>query len=264
MTNARQPTTPRDDGPTLLAAGVLAYVAETLLHEAAGHGGVCLAQGHRFLVLAPLWMRCSETSPLLTAAGPAMNVFAALIFFAVLRARRTAPPAIALLLWLGFAFNALVAFGYLGVGAVTGFGDWPSLFAGIRPSAAWRVPALAIAVIFYYGGLRAAAYLFVGWAGGGAAAARTLWRRALLPGAGAAIVACLAELAGGRTQIMALLLALGCTIVVGFSLTSMDNVVARAPASIPCAVPRSAWLIAAGVVVGAVFVGVIGPGLKLG
>ena len=254
----------RDDVPTLLAAGVLAYIAETLLHEAAGHGGACLAQAHRFLVLAPLWMRCSQTSLFQVAAGPGMNVLAAAGFFAVLRLWRSVGPAAGLLLWLGFAFNALVACGYLGVGAATGFGDWPVIFGALAP-AFWRVPAMMVAVLGYYLCLRVAAFLYVGLAGGGAAAARALRRRALLPAAGAAIVACAAEIVGGRISLMPLLLAFGCTAVVGYSLTSMDDVVARSrkESANGFVIRRSVSMIAIGVFVAAAFVLVVGPGVAL-
>ena len=249
----------RDDTPTLLAAGVLAYVAETMLHEAAGHGGVCLAEGHRLLALAPLWMRCSETGWLLTAAGPAANVIAAVVFFGLLRVMRNVGPAAGLLLWLGFAFNALVACGYLGVGAATGFGDWPVLFAGVAPSASWRVPALLVAICGYYGCLHVAARLFVSLAGGGPEAARDLRRRALVPAAGAAFVACLAEIVGQRADLMTLALSLGCTAVIGWSLSGMDGVIARARLRNPAHIVRTPSIIVSAAVVAAIFIIVVGP-----
>ena len=73
--------------PALMAAGLLAYLVETLLHEAVGHGGVCLASGPRFTMRAPHWMRCNDASVLLVAAAPAMNVLAACVFAAVLFTR---------------------------------------------------------------------------------------------------------------------------------------------------------------------------------
>ncbi len=255
----------RDDFATLAAAGVLAYVGETMLHEAVGHGGMCMAQGFHFTMLAPLWMRCSAFSAGVVAAGPALNVISAAVVFAVLRWVRPAGVLPGLLLWLGFAFNALVACGYLGVGAASGFGDWPALFGWVQPTVAWRLPAGLIAAAGYYGCLRLAASLFREFSGSGGAARRRLWRRAMVGGAAACGVACAAEMVGGRVQVMALLLAVGCTLVVGFSLTSMDNVVS-APGTRDRdlgAVRRSYALIGAAVVVAMVFIGVIGPGLAL-
>jgi hypothetical protein len=255
----------RDDVPTLMAAGVLAYLAETLLHEVVGHGGVCVASDLRFTMLAPLWMRCSESPLLLVAAGPAMNVVAACGFAAALVLAPVRQPLTALLLWLGFGFNALVACGYLAVGALAGFGDWPVVFASVHPQWAWRIPAAMLAVAAYYVCLRAAAALFVRHAGAGPAARARLRRRALWPASAAAVVACLAEIAGGRGQPMPLALAMGCTIVVGFSLTSMDTVVARASARQRDlgAIYRAWWLIGAGLTASAAFIVLIGPGLVI-
>jgi hypothetical protein len=254
-----------DDIPTLLAAGVVAYVAETMLHEAAGHGGACVVSGLHFTMLAPLWMRCSAFSPAVVASGPAMNVLAACVSFLALRFAPMRQPVAALLFWLSFVFNALVACGYLAVGALTGFGDWPALFAWVDPPWAWRVPAAFIAAASSYVCLLVAASLFRRFAGSGAVARSRLWRRAMWPACGAAAVACLAEIVGGRWQLVPLMLALGCTVVVGFSLTSMDGAVAVEGDDATDLGPfaRSVWLVAAGLAVGVGFVLVVGPGLDL-
>jgi hypothetical protein len=235
------------------------------MHEAAGHGGMCLAQGHHFTVLAPLWMRCSDFTLPVVAAGPAANVIAALACFAALRFRTPARPVIGLLLWLSFAFNALVACGYLGVGAATGFGDWPALFASVDPSFVWRLPAAIVAVAGYLWSLGVAGSLFRQLGGSDSGGQARLWRRAVWPSVGAAIVACLAEIVGGRLQIMPMLLALGCTLAVGFSLTTLSDGLYRTRAGDINRGPitRATWLIGLAAAVAAGFVFAIGPGLEL-
>jgi hypothetical protein len=166
----------RDDTLTLMGAGVLAYVGETLTHEAVGHGGMCVAIGLHVTRLAPLFMRCSAFSSAVVAAGPAANVVAAGLFLTVLLLARPARPLWSLLLWLNFVFNALVACGYLAVGAATGFGDWPVLFGGITPSIVWRLPAILVAVAAYYGCLRLTAISFRLFSGSGPVAATRLRR----------------------------------------------------------------------------------------
>jgi hypothetical protein len=257
---ARRVTT--DDWPALAAAGVIAYALETMLHEAVGHGGVCLLQGERVTLLAPLFMRCSGFSPAMVAAGPAMNCLTAALAFAWLRWARPRGPLASLLIWLSFTFNALVACGYLAVGAATGFGDWPALAAAAHLPPWWRLPAGLAAAGAYYACLRLAAVLFRRQAGG-AGAVKTLWRRALLPAAAAAVMACLAEAAGGRAQILPMLLALACTLGVGLSMTRMTEIVgvpAATDRDLGC-VGRSWPLVGAGLVVALLYVGVIGPGL---
>src|SRR6185503_6556660 len=61
------------DLPTLAALGIVAFVAQSLLHEAVGHGAACLAIGGRITWLTPMYMRCSVESPAMVAAGPALN-----------------------------------------------------------------------------------------------------------------------------------------------------------------------------------------------
>jgi hypothetical protein len=138
-------------------------------------------------------------------------------------------------------------------------------FGAVSPSLAWRIPAMVVAVAAYYACLRAAAWLFRRFGGSGDTAAARLWRRAMLAGAGAAIVACAAEVFGGRAQPLPLLLALGTTLEVGFTVTSMNGHVmaARAHDLDQGYVGRSRWVIAVSIVVAAGFVSVIGPGLDL-
>jgi hypothetical protein len=264
---ASRPAAPSDadDTATLLAAGVLAYIAETMLHEAGGHGVVCIAGGGHVTLLAPLFMRCSQTGLAMIAAGPLANVVGAALVWAALRWARRLTPLAGLLLWLSFAFNALVACGYLFVGAATGFGDWPALFAWVDPPIAWRLPAALCAAGLYIGCLFLAAWRFRALAASGDRARARLRRRALIPAAGAAVMACAAELAGGRMSPMPLLLALGCTLAVGYSLTAMDGSLA-APHSGDRdlgPVPRKWWFVALAIAVAAWFVVVVGPGWRL-
>ena len=265
---APQPAGPSDadDTATLLAAGVLAYIAETMLHEAGGHGGVCIAMGGHVTLLAPLFMQCSQTGLAMIAAGPLANVLGAVAAWAALRwVPRPLTPLAGLLLWLSFAFNALIACGYLFVGAATGFGDWPSLFAWVAPPILWRLPAALCAACLYIGCLFLAAWRFRALTASGDRARSRLRRRALIPAAAAAVVACTAELAGGRMLPMPLLLALGCTLAVGYSLTAMDgSLAAPRPGDRDLGpVPRRWWLVALAVTVAAWFVVVVGPGWRL-
>ena len=254
-----------DDLPTLMAAGIIAYLAETLLHEAVGHGGVCLAQGHRFTMLAPLWMRCSVSTTLLVAAGPGANVVAALICFTMLR---LAPPRRALpglLLWLGFTFNALVASGYLMVGALTGFGDWPALFADVDPPFLWRVPASLAAFAATYVCLETAASLFRRLAGSGGLARRRLWRRASGPLPARRSSPVRRNWPAARSARCPCFWRWAARWRWGFSLTSQTDGLSLAQAADRDAGPvaRSGWLIALAAMAGAAFIILVGPGLDL-
>ncbi len=257
-------STARDDEATLAAAGIIAYAAETMLHEAVGHGALCLLAGKRFTLLAPLYMRCTVSGPALLAAGPVANFLAAIVAYAWLRWMPPRGRVVWLLIWLSFTFNALVACGYLAIGAVTGFGDWPALATTLNLPFWWRLVAVIVATLAYYGCLRMAALLFRLQAGGIDAVAR-FRGRAMVPAGAAAVLACLAEAAGGRVQVLPMLLALGCTLGVGFSLTSMIDVVATpTPTNLVSGpVGRSLLLIGTGVLVALSYIAIIGPGLVL-
>ena len=248
----------RDNLPTILAIGVIAYVGETLLHELVGHGGVCLALGGHVTKLAPLWMNCSVASPWLVAAGPTMNLLAAALVLALIWSQQPRGPAHRMLLWLGFAFNALVAAGYMVVGGAAGFGDWSVLFDPIHPALIWRLPALLIGLVGYAGGLAWAAKAYIRLNGAGLSKAR-VWSRTIAPAAGAAFVASAAEIVGGRTQASPLVLALSCTLFVGLTLSRLG----ADGAPDEDRVPFNAALVSIGVLVGAAFIWVIGPGVDL-
>jgi hypothetical protein len=248
--------------PTLAALGIVAYVAETMLHEAAGHGGACLATGGRIDLLAPLFMRCSVVSPVMVAAGPALNLLAGLLAWLALRRRDGAFGSTGYFLWLTLAFNWLVAAGYLFVGAATGFGDWGVLFQGVAPAWLWRVPAGIGAVLLYLFFRAQVAREFLRLTGLVRPGAATFVRTIGVPTGAAAIVALAAQAYGQGSDPLGLALALGCTAVVGLSLWGIEAA-PTGPASIDQSrlhVGRSVpWLVvAAGVAIA--FIVWIGPG----
>ena len=246
-----------DDVGTLAAAGVLAYVTETVGHELIGHGGACLASGGAITALAPLWMRCSVVTDGMVFAGPLFNFVAAAGAAAFLVRRPQAGP-FAYLLWLVFVFNLLGACGYLVVGGALRFGDWNALFAAVRPAWLWRVGAVALGATGYALGLRAAARLYARMAGPAKRDRLLFLRRILVPAIAAAIVAVAAELAGGRVAPLALALPLACTLLVGWSVSLTDPREQATMAAASFTLASRGWQIAA-LVVGLIFVCGIGP-----
>jgi hypothetical protein len=215
IAEAVPPSGRRDDVATLLALGVLAYTLETLIHEGVGHGGVCLAQGHRVTVLTPLWMRCDAIGAPMVAAGPLANMVAAMLSWMALRTGLAAAARLPVFLWLCFVFNGLVAAGYLAVGGATAFGDWAYLFGAVQPAWLWRIGALAAAALGYWILLGAAVRRYAAIAGGDHGA---FTRRALVPALGAATVAIAAQIFGQGFALAGLILPVACTLVVGASL----------------------------------------------
>jgi hypothetical protein len=212
-----QVATARDNIPTVVALGVLAYICETVGHEAVGHGGACLLTGGEITALAPLWMHCSVQTPVMVLLGPVFNfMFGAACGAAVYIWPRAG--ALSLFLWLSCAFNLLVACGYLAVGGAIGFGDWPYLLAKVSPAWSWRLAATALGLIGYYVVLRGLGPLYVRIAGLAGLEKGPLGTRTVLPGASAAVVACAAAFASGRIDFVGLALSVACTLLVGWSL----------------------------------------------
>jgi hypothetical protein len=255
--------TARASLPTLAALGIVAYVGETLLHEAVGHGGACVAGGGTVTLLAPLYMRCSEVFPAMVAAGPALNLLAGGAAWIALRDMQGPAGAWRYFLWLTLAFNWLVAAGYLFVGAATGFGDWAVLFQGIAPPWLWRVPAGIGAVLLYLGFRARVAREFLRMTGLARPDAATLARLVLVPTGAAAIVAMAAQAYGQGGDPLGFALAFGCTFVVGLSLWGIEDA-QPGPVAIQASRLRIetsvAWFVAA-LVIAVSFVTVIGPGV---
>lgn len=247
---------------TLAALGSVAYVSETLLHEAAGHGSVCLATGGKITLLAPLYMRCSEVALQMVAAGPGMNLLAGLVSYLLLQRREAINGAWRYFLWLVFLFNWLVAAGYAMVGAATGFGDWGVVFAAVQPDWLWRVPLGIAALALYVVTLRLASRIFVRITGLAHPDLTTRLHLMLIPTGAAALIAIAAQLYGQGIDTLGLALAIGCTLVPGITLVwAFDgkNVEPESPLRIAF---NGLWVLA-GAAVAVGFILFVGPGLDL-
>jgi hypothetical protein len=249
----------QDSVLSLMALGIIAYTTETMVHELIGHGGVCLASGGSVTMLTPLWMNCSLQTTAMVAAGPLANLVAALLFWTCLRAAEITSDGLRFFLWLSLAFNSLVFAGYLMVGGTFAFGDWSYLFSGIQPAWIWRLSAVAAGAILYYAflGLVGSAYARIG------GTRDRLFRRTLIPAIGAALVAVAAQLVGQGLQPGGLVLPLACTLIVGASLLATRQWIANAASHQPNlrVGPNTAYA-AAALVIAAVYIAVIGPGVR--
>jgi hypothetical protein len=143
----------RDDRGSLLLLGALAWLSAMLLHEAVGHGLLCLAEHQRALVTLTA-TQCTGSALVMVMAGPGWNIFSGVVALLVLPGlRRTAPP----LRWYGWLFtacNLLIAGGYMIVGGVANFGDWSALSAEVAPSWPARVLEVVAGAGLYYAAIQ--------------------------------------------------------------------------------------------------------------
>jgi len=256
----------RDSALTIMAIGVLVYVGSTMLHEAVGHGTLCLATGGRITLLDPLGMRCSVVTPAMVAAGPLANLAGGALAWLALRKAPRASGNARYFLWLSMVFDLLIAAGYMVVSGATGFGDWAVLAAPLAAAWVWRAGLVLAGIALYYGFLRLVAVEYDRLTSHSGAAPARLRRLALFPTLAAAVVAGAAAALSPTGKATALELAFGTTVVVGVSLLAIPDLVGRRkqePAPTPARItPSVPWTLAA-LVVAAVFVAVIGPGIDL-
>lgn len=112
----------RDDLPTLTAIGLLAYLVADLSHHLLGHGGACLWDHGRILLLSSIVLKCSKLSPLIDFGGPAANFVVGFVAMASVRFRMQST--LRLLLILVAAFNLFWFAGQMVVSVATGSDDW--------------------------------------------------------------------------------------------------------------------------------------------
>jgi hypothetical protein len=197
----------------------------------------------------------------MVGAGPAFNLLAACACALALRLRPRGA-CLRYFLWLSCAFNLLVACGYLVVGGATTFGDWGVIFGATAPPWLWRVALIALGLFGYLAGLQGLARLYASIAGPEGFDAALLWRRTLLPGAAAAVIACAAEAAGRSLTLSSMGLSLGCTAFVGWTLSRLGDFKPSPSAAMTerLALPlRLPWVLAS-LLVSAIFVALVGPG----
>src|SRR5262245_22455532 len=260
------------DRATLIAISAMAYALANVVHEGLGHGGACLLLGARPTMFNAIFFSYDETTAsdtvqrLISAAGSIVNVLVGLPIVAFIRRRGALAPPLRYFLWLFAAVNLLTAFGYLLYSGIGGIGDWARVIQGAQPAILFRVVMSAIGAWLYF------------------IVAPRLLMPALDPFLGidpaerprrAKVLMLLPYFVGAATLVVAgILNPLGLPIVLisaaaaslgGTSLLAWYHSKPRTPSDLaqdsPLGLARSWGWIAASVVVLAVFVFVLGPGI---
>jgi hypothetical protein len=143
----REPTHP--DLLTVAAITISATVIADIIHEALGHGGMCVATGARALVLSTVHFDCSADTRVVAAGGTLANlIFGALFWVAERAVKRSA--SWRYFFWLLMTFNLFSAGGYFLFSGIGNIGDWAAVVAGWQPAWAWRVGLVALGVVTYF------------------------------------------------------------------------------------------------------------------
>jgi hypothetical protein len=270
------PDAPRLDPWTIGAIAVVAYALSNVVHEGLGHGGACLLVGGRPEELNAIFFECSieglqsSARRWLAAGGSLANLAVAALAWLALRTLPGRWGRARHFAWLMLAVNVLQPFGYLLFSGVGGIGDWAVVTLGLQPAWAWRLGLTVLgAVLYFWVAPRFLMPELERFLGAGAEErARRSRMLTLVP-----------YLVGGTLFVVAGLfnphgfsLVLISAAAASFGGTSLlawypDLWARRVPGRadhLALGVPRSwAWLLLGAIVLG-VFVGVLGPGVKLG
>lgn len=232
---------------TLIAIAFAAYLVADVAHEGLGHGGVCIAQGGRMLLLDTTYEDCSIHSRWIDLAGPLVGIVVAL--FAWFGARRTDGSS-RVFLALVFAFAAFWNLGYMIKSGLFHSGDWHFAIAGLEPAGPWHT-ALAVAGLALY--IAAMRMLALVWPSGGDMPSV---RFAFVAYAAAAVLSAAGGLLDPRGPGAVLSDALPSSLgSIGLVLVSL-----RRPGGV--ALPVSWAWIAAGAASAVIFVRILGPGVR--
>lgn len=260
------PTNPRDNAPTLISLGVLAFILADITHEALGHGLATLAVGGMPALLTSSYFDASgHYSRWIPAGGGIANLIVGLLALASSRLARKAAPSLLYFFILLAAFNLLFAAAYPFYSGVALFGDWAAVIAGHAPAWAWRVLLIVGSVSLYW--------LFLSWLAiavrpfcgvSDRASLERLRHITLIPFLSALVIACIAGALNPRGWIN-IFTAAAPAAAASFGITQIDHFRAALtsdPAS-PLAgpIPGSPAWIAAAALAAIVFVAFLGPGI---
>ena len=249
---------------TAAAIAIVAYAAADMVHEVVGHALVAKALGIRVLSISTVAATTEPDSRAVAAAGTiADTVFGAIALALVTRKRRFGSAAYSL--WL-FGGVATMNTGYLMYSGLFDSGDWAAVIAGARPSWVWRLVIVAAGFIFYATVIRVAVRAATPWIADGDTSIADLRRviRVSYVAGGVLLVLGSAFNPVGRDLI--LISGVGASFGLTCGLLLVPGILAsdvNEPGPISKVLEfQPAWIVVA-LVVGTVFVGVLGPGIRL-
>ena len=254
-----------DDVVTVVAIGALAAILSNVLHEGMGHAMTALVTGAQSGVVSTVAWSSVYDSRLVEAGGTLANLLAGLLFWIALRAARTASPGLRYFLLLCCAFNLFTGTGYFLFSGVTNFGDWALVIAGIYPHWLWRVSLVVVGAVSYFGAVRSVGTGLVRYVGVPRVSQSRLRKLTMVPYFTAVLLASGAALLDPLGLQLLWQSALPATMGGQSGLLWLPYYIpkATAPKRTPESLERNNRWIAAAVVLGAVYIAVLGPGLTL-
>jgi hypothetical protein len=134
---------------TIAAITIATTVITSFIHEALGHGGMCVAAGGNPRVLSTVHFECSVDTRLIAAGGTLANLIFGALSWGVARTFSKSA-SWRYFFWQLMTFNLFDAGGYFLFSGVGNFGDWAAVVAGWHPAWAWRIGLVALGTVSYF------------------------------------------------------------------------------------------------------------------
>jgi hypothetical protein len=249
---------------TAAALGAMAYIADDLTHEALGHGVMSLlVTGVTPVSLSTVGLSTTGSSRLVALAGPLLNLIVGSIGAYIFRRGVGFGPG-SYFLWLFAALNLFNGFGYAMYSGILNFGDLTVVTASWEPQWLYRLLLIVIGALGYFLALRSAC--------------RALVNRLTLmdvPGSDVVRLTLPAYLAGGtlflagaalnpiRSLVLLSGISSGFCCMFGLLLIPTCAVKLMTTSGANVALTRSWVYIVAALGLSAIFVLVLGPGIRL-
>jgi hypothetical protein len=256
---------------TVIAIAVIAYAGVNICHEIVGHCSAAALLGTKCSLVSTTYIPLATEPPawkynLIVVAGSAANWMIALVCLGLLRAWRTAQPALRYFLWLSMCVNLFLPSTYMAVAPLIKYGDSYILISNLPGQLIWRIAlALAGALLcwFSFRLCRTELGRLIGY--GGRASRSIAWTLVVPAYVAGGIVTVTAGLFSQLPVKWAQLQAAGGTFGLTFWLLLLPLWIPEAPtpARHPFIIPRSVWWIVGGALSALIFIGVLGPGISL-
>lgn len=257
----------RSNPVTVGAIAVVAYALCDMVHEVLGHGTASLASpAVKAVMLTTVSLSTVGSSRMVAAAGTIANLVAAIAALWAL-GRHTGPSAWRYFLWLFGSINLFNATAYFLYSGVLDSGDWAVVIAGLEPRFLWRIGMVSVGAVAYVLSVRTSARALRGAVLDGAIQGTDVNRMATLPYwmGGALLVL------GSVPNPVSPMLILTSGASSGFGamagLLFVPRLVGTPAATVskpPQPLQRSHGWIAAALLTAAIFIFVVGRGIRLG
>jgi len=255
---------------TVGAIALLAYMLGNVLHEGLGHGGACLLDGARPLVISSVHFECSQDSRLVMAGGTLVNFLSGGVFF--LLGRLTGPryPRLKYFFWICMTVNLYTATGYFLFSGIGGIGDWGDFIQGLGPQWLWRIGLTIFGAATYLLAARISLFELRPLIGSNK---EERYRRAVrlsaIPYFAGGILMCVAGSLNPKGAILILISAAASTfggtsaLMWTPQMLKSGTLIPYGPPAEPLPIHRGWPLIVAACVIAIAFIGVLGPSVRL-